>query len=105
MVDAVAVIGDQLEFISSLAQYGRIDAVGYRGYQHIGVLHGVGELGRAHGLVIEVELCVEQLSHARLDAVWELAGDDDQRSFAVRHGLDLRHFAAPRTSKASRSRL
>jgi hypothetical protein len=96
MIDAVSVVGDQLEFISGLAQYGRIDAVGHRGHQHIGVLYGVGELRRGHGLVIEVELGVEQLAHARLDAVRKLAGDDDQRSFAVRHGFSTFAISLPR---------
>ena len=44
------------------------------------------ELGRRHGLVVEVEARVEQLPHAGLDAVGQLAGDDDQRLLGFRHG-------------------
>ncbi len=86
MVNAVAVIGDQLELVAGLAQDRGIDAIGHGRHQHVGTLHGIGELGRGHGLVVEVEARVEQLAHAGLDAVRQLARDDDQRLFAVRHG-------------------
>ena len=77
MVNAVAIIGDQLELVSGLAQHRGVDAVGHRGHQHVGALYGVGELCGRHGLVIEVELSVEEFAHARLDAIRKLARDDD----------------------------
>ncbi len=40
-----------------------------------------------HRLVVEVEARVEQFPHAGLDAVGQLAGDDDQRLFGFRHLL------------------
>ena len=42
-----------------------------------------------HRLVVEIEARVEQLPHARLDAVGQLAGDDDQRLLGFRHLLVL----------------
>ena len=44
-----------------------------------------GELGLAHRLVVDVEFRVEQLAHARLDTLRQLARDDHQRLLPVRH--------------------
>ena len=59
----------------------RIDAVGHGRHQHVGGLHRLDEVGRRHGRVVEIEARVEQLAHAGLDAVRQLAGDDDERLF------------------------
>ena len=68
-----------------LLEHRGVDAVGDGRHQHVGGLHRLGELGLAHRLVVEVEPRVEQLAHARFDAVRQLARDDDQRFFGLRH--------------------
>src|SRR5439155_16826825 len=82
-------------------QYRGVDAVGHRGHQHVGALYGVGELCGCHGLVIEVELSVEEFAHARLDAIRKLARDDDYRFFALRH--DFRPSSLPPAGQEVRS--
>ena len=49
----------------------------------------------AHRLVVEIEPRVEQLAHARFDAVRQLARDDDQRLFAFGHFSAFRRSAWP----------
>ena len=83
IVDAVAEIGDQLQLLARLRDHRGVDAVGDGRHQHVGGLHGLGELGLAHRLVVEVEPRVEQLAHPRLDGVRQLARDDDQRLLAL----------------------
>ena len=85
IVDAVAEIGDQLELLAGLAEHRGVDAVGDGRHQHVGGLHRLGELGLAHRLVVEIEPRVEQLAHAGLDAVGQLARDDDQRLLGFGH--------------------
>ena len=86
MIDAVAEIGDQLHLFAGLGDHAGVDDVGDGGDEHVGLAHRVDELALAHRLVVEVEPRVEQLAHARLDEVGQLAGDDDE-------GLLLRHQA------------
>ena len=74
-----------LSLLAGLAQHRCVDAVGHGRHQHVGDLHRLGELGLAHRLVVEVELRVEQLAHAGLDAVRQLARDDDQRLLGFGH--------------------
>jgi hypothetical protein len=85
VIEAVAEIGDQLEAFAGLAEHSGVDAVRYGGHQHIGGLHHFGQVGLAHGLVVEVEVRVEQLAHASLDGVRQFAGDDHQGLFGFRH--------------------
>ena len=89
IVDAVAEIGDQLELVAGLGEHRGVDAVGDGRHQHVGGLHGLGQLGLGHRLVVEIEARVEQFAHAGLDAVGQLAGDDDQRLLGFRHLLVL----------------
>ena len=42
-------------------------------------LDRLGQLGLAHGLVVDIEARVEQLAHARFDRLGQLARDDDER--------------------------
>jgi hypothetical protein len=85
MVDAVAEIGDQLEPVAGLGQHRGVDAVGDGRHQHVGGLCRLGELGLRHRLVVEVEPRVEQLAHAGLDALRQLARDHDQGRLGFRH--------------------
>ena len=75
-----------------------VDPVGHGRHQHVGDLHGLGELGLAHRLVVEVEPRVEQFAHARFHGVRQLARDHDQAASC------LLPFAAPcadqRTARA-----
>ena len=57
-----------------------------------------GKLGVRHRLVVGIEAGVEKFPHAQLDAVGQLAGDDDQRLFGLRHVLLPRRPAAHRTT-------
>ena len=87
VVDAGAEIGDQLELIAGLADHGVVDAIRDGGNQHVRDLHRVCEVGLAHRFVVEVELRVEQLAHAGLDPVGQLASDDDDRLLGFGHVL------------------
>ena len=69
MVDAVAVVGNQLELVAGLAQHRCVDPVGDGGNQHVGILHRFGQFGLGHGLVVEIEPRVEEFAHAGLDSV------------------------------------
>ena len=62
---------------------GGVDPVGHGRHQHVGGLQRLAELGLGHRLVVEIEAGVEQLAHARFDAVGQLARDDHQRFFAL----------------------
>ncbi len=90
IVDAVAEIGDQLELLARFRQHRGIDAVGDGRHQHVGDFYRVGKLMLGHRLVVGVEPDVEKFPHPQLDAVRELAGDDDQRLFGLRHVLFYR---------------
>ena len=90
IVDAIAEIGDQLELLARFRQHRRIDAVGDRRHQHVGNFHRVGELVLGHRSVVGIEPDVEKFPHPQLDAVGQLAGDDDQRLFGLRHVLFYR---------------
>ncbi len=86
MVDAVAVVCNQLETVSRFAQHSRIDAVSDRRYQDVGLFHHVSEFRGGERLVLEIKLRVEQFAHPGLDPVGQLARDDDKRLlFGVRH--------------------
>jgi hypothetical protein len=85
LVDAVAEIGDQPELRPGLGDQRLVDAVGHRGHEHVGLLHGGDQLGLGHGMVVDVEARVEQLAHARLDRVRQLARDDDEGFLPARH--------------------
>ena len=77
-------------------EHARGRSVGDGRHQHVGGLDRLGELGLAHRLVVEVEPRVEQLAHARLDAVGQLARDDDQRLLAVAIRCPLRRSRTAR---------
>jgi hypothetical protein len=49
-------------------QHRLVDPVGNGGHQHVGRPHRLDKLRLAHGPVVHVELRLEQLAHARLDA-------------------------------------
>ncbi len=85
MVEAVAEIGDQLEPVPGFAEDGGVDVVRHRGHQHIGHRHRLGEIGLAHRHVVKVQAGIEQLAHACLDNVRQLAGDDHQGLVGFRH--------------------
>jgi len=55
------------------------------GHQHVGLAHGGHQFGLRHGAVVDVQPRIEQLAHARLDRVGQLARDDDERLFSARH--------------------
>ena len=74
-----------LSLLAGLAEHRGVDPVGHGRHQHVGGLHRLGQLGLGHRLVVEIEPRVEQLAHARFDAVGQLARDDDQRLLAVWH--------------------
>ena len=87
IVDAVAEIGDQLELLARLREHRGVDAVGDGRHQHVGGFYRFGQLGLRHRLVVGIEPGVEKFPHAQLDVVGQLAGDDDQRLFGLRHVL------------------
>ena len=68
---------------SGLRQHRAIDAVGDRWHHHVGRLRGFHELRLRHRLVVHVEARIEQLPHARLDDIGQLARDDDQGAFGA----------------------
>ena len=67
MIDAVAEIGDQLHVFAGLGNDVRIDMVGDRRHEHVGLAHRLGDFRFGHGLIIEIELRVEQFAHPGLD--------------------------------------
>ena len=83
VVDAVAEIGDQLEVRPAWASTSASIWSVTVGTSTSAVLTASSELGRRHRLVVDVEAGVEQLAHARLDHVGQLARDDDERLLAV----------------------
>jgi hypothetical protein len=101
IVDAVAEIGDQLQLFAGMTEHGSVDVVGHRRHDHFGCFGSLGEIALAHRLVVEIKPSVEQLAHARFDAVGKFAGDDDQRLFARCHSMPLAlPLAQPETSVA-----
>ena len=74
-----------LSWSPALPMHGVVDAVGDGRHQHVGGLHRLDQLGLRHRLVVGVEPRVEQLAHADLDGVRQLARHHDQRSFRSRH--------------------
>ena len=101
IVDAVAEIGDQLEPLAGLARAPRASIWSVTvGTSTSALLHRLGELGLAHRLVVEVEARVEQLAHARFDAVRQPAGDHDQGLLAAGHSLPLALIAPARPIRA-----
>jgi hypothetical protein len=82
VVDAVAEIGDQLEVRPRLTDHRSIDAVGDGRHQHIGGGDRLDELGLRHRGVFDVQPGVEQLAHARLDLVGQLARHNHERLLA-----------------------
>ena len=82
MVDAGTVVGDQPELRPGLGQQPGIDAVGDRANQHA----RVNQLRLGHGLVVQVELDVEQLHHPGFDGIGQLAGHHHARSI-LPHGF------------------
>ena len=87
VVDAVAEIGDQPQLLAGMAEHGAVDLIGDRRHDDVGDLDRLDQLGLAHRLVVEIEPRVEQLAHARFDAVRQFAGDHDQRFFTRCHSL------------------
>ncbi len=81
MIDAGAERGDEAQIRSYLGEQRCIDAVGDGRDQHVGLLDGGRELRLTQRQVVEVETRHEQLHHARLDRVGQLARDDDERLF------------------------
>ena len=63
------------------------DHVGHGRHQYVGGADGFGDLLGCHRRVVEIEPCVEQLTHPGLDRVRQLAGNDDERLFLHRHVL------------------
>jgi hypothetical protein len=84
IVDAVAEIGDELEVRAGLRQHGGIDAVGHGRDEHVGGFDRLHELGLRKRAIVDVQPCVEQLAHARLDVIGQAPGDDDKK-FLLRH--------------------
>jgi len=89
MIDAVAEIGDQLQAFARMAEYRPVDLVGHCRHHDVGDFGDLGEVRRAHRLVVDIEADVEQLAHARFDGVRQLAGDHHQRLLARCHSLPL----------------
>ena len=79
VVDPGAEVRDQLQLRPGLRQDRAIDPVRDGRNQHLRGLDGLDELALAHRLVLHVESRIEELSHASLDDVGELARDDDER--------------------------
>jgi len=88
VVDAVAEGGDQPEPRAGRLDHGGGDPVGHGRHEHVGPRHGLEELALAEGPVLAVQPRIEELAQPGLDAVRELAGDDDQRGLAG-HGSRL----------------
>ena len=87
VVHAGTKIRDQLELRSGLGNQGAIDLVRDSGNQDLRDLDRLGEFGPAHGSIVEVDACVEQLPHAGFHGFRQLACDDDQRFLGgCRHG-------------------
>ena len=85
IVDAIAEIGDQAELLAGMREQRLVDLVGHRRHQHIGRLDRFGQLGGGHRLVVGIKAGVEEFPHAQLDAVGQLAGDDDDWFFRFSH--------------------
>ena len=86
IVDPGAEIGDELQPVAGLHDHRLVDAVGDGRHQHFGLLDRLDQFGLAEGMVVGIELGVEQLHHPRLDHVGQFAGDDDQ-GFALGHQM------------------
>ena len=79
IVDPGAKIGDQFQALARTRQEPRIDSVGNGRHQDLGPLQGIEQGVRAHGLIAQIKLCVEQFAQARLHRVRQFARDDDFR--------------------------
>ena len=80
MVEARAVVRDQPQARAGLGEEPRVDAVGDRRDEHVGLGHRAGErLGRQR-LVVGVERDVEELLHPGLDRCGQAPGHDDARA-------------------------
>ena len=81
IVDAIAEIRDQLQLWAGAGDEVPVDPVRHRGHEHLGLGHGGREFGGAHRRVRFIEPGLEQLAHAGLNDLGELARDDDERFF------------------------
>ena len=80
MVDARAVIGDQLQLFAGLRDQPGVDVVGDGRHQHIGARHGGGQLVAAHLGVGVAQLDVEQFLHPRLHRLGQASRDDNTQT-------------------------
>ena len=70
---------DQLELRAGRVDQVRVDPVRHGRDEDLGLLEGFAQGRRAHRDVVDVEARLEQLAHAGLDAVGQLARHDDVR--------------------------
>jgi len=87
VVDPVAVIGDELQAVARASEQFGVDLVGDGRDQHVGIAERRREIGLAHRRVVDVQPRVEQLAHARLDLIRQLARDDDKRLLFAGHSF------------------
>jgi hypothetical protein len=80
MVDARAVIGDQLQLVTRLRQQRRVDQVGDAGHDHIGAAHRVGQFLAGHLGVGVAQGDVEQLLHPGFDGIRQPSRHDNTQT-------------------------
>ena len=85
VIDAVGKACDQFQLRSGLFDQRCIDPVGEGRNEHVGALHRCHEFRLAARRVVDVELGVEQLAHARFNDIRQFAGDVDLGLFLVCH--------------------
>ena len=104
MVHTRTEIGDHFQAVRRAFQQIGIDAIAYRGHQHVAIGHGLGQFVARKSVIVRIETHVEKFGHARFDAVQQLGGDDDAwlgDAGMIGHG-HLRYCARQR--QASRER-
>jgi hypothetical protein len=86
VIETGAVVGDQAQVGSGLGEEPRVDAVGDRRHQDVGLAHGAGEFLGGHRVIVGVEGDVEKLLHPGLDRHGKTPRDDDAHS-GRRHAI------------------
>ena len=96
-------IGDQTQIFASLRDHLGVYPVGYRGNQHVAILHRRDQLRAGQGGVALIETNVEQFAHPVFDRGHQVAGHEDTRgALQALGGADIGalHFVCSARTRA-----
>ena len=101
VVDAGREAGDQPQVVARPVEDVGVQPVGDRRHEDVGPARGVDQLLAAEGVVVEIEIDLEQLHHPRFDRVGEFSRDDDGRAVLGHEGRGRADTGALRSAPSS----